>query len=211
MINAINQEQNQQVSNKNTRELFQRGLLPYLLLAIILFALSLVIGLGSSPELTSGALGELIQNLKPIIDSLGAYGPLALILFIFLNNAIKALFAMILGIILGLPTLFFIGSNGFIIGITVAALQSHLGYGIIAASLIPHGIIEIPILLLTSSLGLKIGVESIRFLIGQKSGVKIQLRRSLRIYVKWGLTGLFVAAIIEVLVTPLIVLLAGGK
>lgn len=195
----------------NKNNLLQTSFLPYLLLGTTLFVFSLLIGLNSSPDLSGGALDELVQTLKPIIDFLGAFGPFVLILFIFLNNAIKALVAMVLGIMLGLPTLFFIGSNGFIIGITVAALKSHVGYGIIAASLIPHGIIEIPVLLLTSALGLKIGTESVRFLIGQKSSVKSQLRKSLKIYLKWGLASLFIAAIIEVVITPFIITLAGGK
>jgi len=188
-----------------------KSIWPYIVLAAILFILSVSIGLSTSPELNSDALEELIQTLKPILESLGALGPAALILFIFLNNAIKALISMLLGIVFGLPTLFFIGSNGFIIGITVAALQTHVGYGVIIASLAPHGIIEIPILLLTSALGLKIGAESIRFLIGQKSFVKAHIVRSLKIYTRYVLACLFIAAVIEVVITPMIIALAGGK
>ena len=211
MVNNIPDTEYQQTAKISKRYLLQTSHLWYLLLGTTLFVFSLIIGLNSSPDLSGGTLEDLVQTLKPIIEFLGAFGPLALILFIFLNNAIKALFAMVLGILLGLPTLFFIGSNGFIIGITVAALKYQVGYGIIAASLVPHGIIEIPVLLLTSALGLKIGAESVRFLTGQKSSVKSELGKSMKIYLKWGLASLLIAAIIEVVITPFIITLAGGK
>jgi stage II sporulation protein M len=204
-------EQNRPAVPVGNRLSFLRTLLPYLVLITALFILSLVMGLRSSTEIITASMEELVQTLKPIIETLGPAGPVALTLFIFFNNAIKAFFAMILGIIVGLPPLFFIGVNGFMIGITVAALQSSVGYGVIIASLLPHGIIEIPILLLAAALGLRIGAESIRFLIGQKSAVKANVRQGLRIYVKWILGCLFVAAIIEILVTPLVILTAGGK
>jgi stage II sporulation protein M len=211
MIDPSSQGALRQTADIRKNILIQLSLLPYLILALLLFTVSLLFGLSTSPELNSGTLEELVQTLKPIVDSLGSLGPLALILFIFLNNAIKALISMVLGIVVGLPTLFFVGTNGFIIGVTIAALHSHVGYGIIAASLVPHGIIEIPILLLTSALGLKIGAESVRFLTGQVSSVKTHLVRSLKIYVKWVLACLFFAAIIEVLITPQIISLVGGK
>jgi stage II sporulation protein M len=209
--NIDSQEQNQPAVPVGKSLSFLRILLPYLVLITALFILSLVMGLRSSTEIISASMEELIQTLKPIIETLGPAGPVALTLFIFLNNAIKAFFAMILGIIVGLPPLFFICGNGFMVGVVIAALQPSVGYGVIIASLAPHGIIEIPILLLAAAMGLRIGTESIRFLIGQKSAVKTNVRQSMRIYVKWIIGCLFVAALIEVFVTPLVILLAGGK
>jgi stage II sporulation protein M len=205
------QEQNQHVAGIIQRNSSQRLLTPYVLIATGIFLVTLVIGLRASPELTSDMMEELVQTFKPIVETLVPSGPLALLLFIFANNAIKALGALVMGIILGLPPLFFVGGNGFMIGVTVAALHSLTGYGVIVASLAPHGVIEIPMLLLASALGLRIGMESIKFLIGQKSTVKAQLRQGLKIYLKWILAGLFISAIIEVFITPLIVILAGGK
>jgi stage II sporulation protein M len=97
------------------------------------------------------------------------------------------------------------------IGVVIIALKSSLGYGVIAGSMVPHGIIEIPILLLAAALGLRIGYQSLRYLMGQKSSVKAQLRHGMKIYLKWILASLFIAALIEVFITPLFILLAGGK
>jgi stage II sporulation protein M len=205
------QGQNQSADGITHANSPQRLLMPYVLMATGIFLVTLVIGLRVSPELTSSMMDELVQTFKPIVETLGPSGPLALLFFIFANNAIKALGALVMGIILGLPPLFFVGGNGFLIGVTIAALHSRTGYGVIVASLAPHGVIEIPMLLLASALGLRIGMESIKFLIGQKSTVKAQLRQGFKIYLKWILAGLFIAAIIEVFITPLIVILSGGK
>lgn len=185
-----------------------RNLLPYILATAGLFLVSLVVGLRVSPEFASGTIDELKLSLKFLMESLS---PFVLLFIIFLNNAIKALGAIVLGITLGLPPIFFICANGFIVGVAITALKSSMGYGVIAASLLPHGIIEIPLLLVSAALGLRIGWESLRYLIGQKSSVRAQLRYGVRIYLKWILAGLFVAAIIEVFITPLFIFLIGGK
>ena len=202
------QKQSQQVPDGNDREYSKKSLWLYLPAAAVLFIISLVAGLRVSPELASNVLEELKIALEPLAESLD---PLILLPIIFLNNAIKALGAIVLGIVLGLPPLFFVVANGFMIGVVIIALKSSLGYGVIAASMVPHGIIEIPILLLASALGLRIGYQSLRYLIRQKSSVKAQLRQGMKIYLKWILASLFVAALVEVFITPLFILLAGGK
>lgn len=202
------QEQNPPLTETKVRDNSPKSLLPYILAMAGLFLISLVVGLRVSPEFASGTLDELKLSLKPIMESLN---PFVLFIIIFLNNTIKALGAIVLGLILGLPPIFFIGANGFIIGVTITALKSSMGYGVIAASLAPHGVIEIPLLLLSASLGLRVGWESLKYLTRQKSSVRAQLRHGMRIYLKWIVAGLFVAAIIEVFITPLFILLIGGK
>jgi stage II sporulation protein M len=76
--------------------------------------------------------------------------------------------------------------------------------------LAPHGIIEVPLIVLATALGFTVGRESLRWLTGRKSLVRLQLRQGLKTYFKWILLGLLVAAAIEVFITPLIVGLAGG-
>ncbi len=203
-----NTHQNQPVTDTNQNKYPKGSLWPYILLAAVLFLTSLIGGLLVSPEFAADALKELELTLKPLAE---LFNPLVLFIIIFLNNAIKALGAIVLGIVLGLPSLFFLGANGFMVGVAVTALKSITGYGVIAASLAPHGIIEIPALVLSSALGMRIGLESLKYLTRQKSAVKAQLRYSMRVYLKWILVGLFIAAIIEVFITPLFILLAGGK
>ena len=70
-------------------------------------------------------------------------------------------------------------------------------------SFVPHGVIEIPVILLATALGLTVGMESARWLIRRERRVKSRLSEGLRVYVRWILPGLAIAAIVEVFVTPL--------
>lgn len=191
----------------NIQNYFRKRLKPYLLIATVLFVALFISGFSSDLESASAALEDLEQLFEP----LGNLGPFVLFLIILLNNTIKALGAIVMGIALGIPPFVFIVFNGFIIGAIVSVLGSAVGYGVIAASLVPHGIIEIPVLLLSTALGLSVGLESIKFLIGRKSLVRAQLRYGLKIYLKWILASLLIAAIIEVFVTPYFIVLAGGE
>lgn len=186
--------------------MMKNKLLLYLATATFVFVMSLIWGLRVDPVIAGDLFGELVQSLMPL-DSLP---PVALFAVIFLNNAIKSLLAIVLGIALGIPPVFFLCFNGFTIGAIVSILQSRMDNGLIIASLAPHGIIEIPALILATALGLMVGFESLKFLAGRQSNVKMQMRQSMVIYVRWILTSLFVAALIEAFLTPLLVTWLGG-
>lgn len=177
-----------------------------LLLVSVLFAVSIVAGALAPPQLFAGTLGDLRKMLEP----LHSLGPVALLIVIFLNNAIKALLALVLGIAVGIPPLFFIVTNGLTIGALVAVLNPSQGWVVVLAALAPHGIIEIPMLLLSTALGLLVGRESLKWLFKRQSKVKWELVQGLKLYARWILAGLFMAAAIEVFLTPYLVELAGG-
>ena len=183
-----------------------RKLPPNILLATALFILSLVWGLLMHPDFIDVMVEDLTQSMLP----LGSLPPAVLFVVIFLNNAIKSFLAIVLGIAIAIPPLIFLCFNGFIIGAVVSVLQSRISNVLIIASLAPHGIIEIPAIVLAAALGLKVGFESIRFLINRRSNIKVQLRQSLVIYTKWILVMLFVAALIETFATPMLVARLGG-
>lgn len=186
---------------------WKESLVLNLLLAAGLFLASLVLG----ARVSTAASVDVFSELNELIAFVSELGPLGLFLFILLNNAIKTLVVIVFGVFLGLLPLLFISVNGLIIGALVSELKSVVGYGVIAASLAPHGIIEVPILLLTTALGFAAGWESVRWLIRRRSSVRSQLWRGVKVYLKWILPGLVVAAAIEVFITPLIISLAGGK
>lgn len=89
-------------------------------------------------------------------------------------------------------------------------MGSEVGLGIIIASLAPHGIIEIPLLVVAVALGLSTGAETLKSLMKQKNELKAQYVYSLKLYVKWMLVLFLAAALIEVFVTPQVIALAGG-
>jgi stage II sporulation protein M len=186
-----------------TQIIRQKVLIRNLILAASIFFISLVLGMLIGRNTVEGLMGQLGAILEP----LELTGKLTILLFliIFINNAIKALGIIFLGILLGLPTLLFIALNGFILGGLGSALESVNGWRYVMASFVPHGVIEIPVILLAAALGFTVGMESLKWLVRRESQVKLQLSNGLKVYVRWILPGLAVAAIIEVLVTPLLI------
>lgn len=184
-----------------------KGLLGCFFFATVVFVTSLALGMSVSPDISGEALEEVGEFLGP----LGELSSLGLFLVIFVNNAVKALGAVVFGIFFGLAPLFFILFNGFILGVLISGLESEAGYGLIAASLAPHGVIEVPILLLATALGLAVGSQSLRWFAGRESAVRSWLGQGLRVYVRWVVPGLLLAAAIEVFVTPYVMRLVAGE
>jgi len=172
-------------------------------LATSIFFVSLVLGTLIGQNTAEG----LIRQFGGILGPLAPTGNLSILLFliIFINNAIKALGLVFLGILLGLPPLFSTGLNGFILGGFSSVLESVNGWRYVIASFVPHGVIEIPVILLATALGLTLGMESFKWLLRRESRVKLQLSDCLKVYLRLILPGLAVAAIIEVFVTPLLI------
>ena len=181
----------------------QQALIRNLILAATIFSGSLVAGTLVGQNLVGGLLSELGAVLGPLAWT----GNLSflLLLIIFVNNAIKALALIFLGSLLGLPPVLFVGLNGFILGGLGSALEAVNGWRYAVASFIPHGVIEIPVILLATALGLTVGMESFRWLVREGSRVRLQLSYGLKVYVRWVLPGLAIAAIVEVFVTPLVI------
>jgi stage II sporulation protein M len=186
-----------------TQVIRQKVLIQNLILATSIFFVSLVLGVLIGQNTAEGLIRQFGGILGPLAPT-GSLFPL-LFLIIFINNAIKALGLVFLGILLGLPPLLFIGLNGFILGGFGSALESVEGWKYVVASFVPHGVIEIPVILLATALGLTLGMESLKWLLRRESQVKLQLSDCLKVYLRWILPGLAVAAVIEVFVTPLLI------
>lgn len=186
----------------------QKALIRSLILATGVFFVSLVVG----ALVGQNTIEELMRQFGAVLEPLASTGNLSILLFliVFINNAVKALGLVLLGILLGLPPLLFIGLNGFILGGLGSVLESAKGWTYVMASFVPHGVIEIPVILLAAALGLTVGMESLKWLLRRESRVRSQLSGCLKVYLRWVLPALAVAAIIEAVVTPLLIGLANA-
>jgi stage II sporulation protein M len=186
-----------------TQIIRQKVFIRNLVLATSIFFVSLVLGTLIGQNTVEGLMRQFGAVLQPLTST----GNVSVLLFliIFINNAVKALGLALSGILLGLPSVLFVGLNGFLLGGLGSALESVHGWTYAIASFAPHGVIEIPVILLAAALGLTVGMESLKWLMRRESRVKSQLSDSLKVYLRWILPGLAIAAIIEVFVTPLLI------
>ncbi len=152
-------------------------------------------------ELTSGQKEILEEMAKEIFEG----PPLRGILLIFFNNFFSSLFVMFLGVILGIPPLLGLFSNGALLGFIMTAMSNEEVPVIffIVLGILPHGIFELPAFFISAALGLKTGFHLI-FPIKQKTR-KESIGYIWKEY--WSLFPLVVwllllGAVIEIIVTP---------
>jgi len=133
-------------------------------------------------------------------------GRLLMFVFIFANNTIKSILVMFLGLFGGVIPLFFLLVNGMVIGYWLANVE---GTGMSAAEivvkgLLPHGVLEIPAIVVASAYGMGLGVQLVRSAI-PKIRIPGQLERTLATtlpLMPFLTLVLLAAAVIEVTVTP---------
>lgn len=181
-----------------------------LLLAALLFIAGGVIGwigTGSLQQL----LNEQLRGISEISGDLreSSNPQWSFFVFIFLNNSIKSVVIIFLGALFGILPAFFLLINGAVIGylIHLSAIQGQDLFTLIVKGLLPHGIIEIPAIIIACAFGLKFGSKTLSSLFRagkrnqEESGSWSFFMRQTFTASVWIVILLFVAAIIESTIT----------
>lgn len=174
----------------------------YLLFSMVIFFFAFFLGLLFSflnPVLAEEALDELIKSFSFLLD----FSPLEMGLFLFFNNSIKVFLFMLLGVLLVIPTIFFLFLNGWVLGYVVGVSFLEIGIKGIFYSLFLHGVFELSGLFIGSSLGILIGVTAYKefkkskkiFPLSEK--IKKIFFLSFEVFLKIVIPLLFLAALIE--------------
>ncbi|MDG6933401.1 MAG: stage II sporulation protein M [Nitrososphaerota archaeon] len=180
----------------------------------IVASAALVTGLIGGITLGRGGVDQLIFSLgyspgqiNPVVT--GSL-PLTLGVYIFLHNWQVSLATALSGVwmsVIPVGTLFL---NGVIIGVVYTLVPNTL---MLAAALLPHGVIEVPSFIIAGSAGLKLGITYFRALRSQEAGQGQDMLGRVAtqtVYVVVGLALLFlIAGLIEGNVTPWLMRLAG--
>jgi stage II sporulation protein M len=164
----------------------------YFLVILFLFSYSAMIGF-FFPVFFKEVIEEFIKKL---IEKTAGMNFFQLLVFIFQNNLTTAFTGLLLGLALGLFPLLSIFFNGYVLGFVVSKTTDVFGYGVLWR-LIPHGIFELPALIISLGLGLKLGMFIFAKEGKRKKQLMYDLENSLRIFVFIVLPLLLAAAIIE--------------
>ncbi|WP_405175103.1 stage II sporulation protein M [Paenibacillus sp. FSL H8-0261] len=181
-----------------------------LLLSCLLFALGAVIGWVATSSLEK-LLVQQLEGLSEISGNLrdSSNPQWSFFVFIFLNNSIKGVLIIFLGALFGILPAIFLFINGAVIGylIHLSALQGQDLFELIVKGLLPHGIIEIPAIIIACAFGLQFGGKVVASLFSSSTkkvnrGVEWSsfMRQTLTASI-WTIILLFVAAIIESTIT----------
>ncbi len=172
----------------------------YILTVVAVFAIFMAIGYMvavMSPSFTD----QTITGFKEEVGPLKQTSAIQLMLGIFENNVIKCFLVVVLGLALGIAPLLFMMANGVVIGIVVGATLTKAGLLYVMVGILPHGIIEMPMVFLSAAIGLKLGFDVIRALVLKKVHLWRDVREGLLIFIFWVAPLLFVAAFMETFVT----------
>ena len=170
---------------------FKARLLAALLLPPLAFALGVALGYAYPSE----ALLEVLRaSLGGLAERAGS--PLELALLIYVNNLVTGAVIMALSLLV-VPGLLLVLFNGYVLGLVAwwATSERGLSLAAVVAGVAPHGVVEIPAVLLASSAGLYC-VFTCRSLAAAK--------RVLGGAVAFLAVALLIAAFIEAFITPLV-------
>lgn len=178
----------------------------YIISAVLIFAGATVMGFWAAkvdPSYTDLWVKEL-EALKWIMKM----PPLMIMVIIFLKNLLACCISMLLGIGLGLVPLLVAVSNGVLLGMVSYQVLGSYGTAYLLAGLVPHGIIELPTVLISISVGFRLGHIFIKTILGDRTDMTSEIKHAIRILILWVAPLLFTAAMIETFITPLAISLA---
>ena len=140
------------------------------------------------------------------------------IAIIWVNNILASFGTIALGILLLFPSIFILLENGIVLGIfqKIIGVQNGVAPIWFYLSLLPHGIFEIPALIIATALGIRFGSIPLRLLYYEHkaNGTPPLFKdffKDLRCYAVLIVIMLVVAAILEVTVSPYLVKMFGTK
>ncbi len=173
-----------------------------------LFVIGLVIGLAISATMPANIVGPLYKELSALEELGTILSPFqaTTAVFIFLKNASVLLLSFIFSPILCLLPILVLALNGLLLSFisTIVAQKESLGF--LLAGLLPHGIFEIPALIIGEAAALSFGAMTILALIAKdkRKLLPMKLKQNLK-YLLLAFALLVPAAIIETFVTPLFI------
>ena len=165
----------------------------YIWFSFILFFLLAVVGF-LFPIFFQQQILDLIRELINQTQGLSIWG---MIRFIFVNNLKSSFFAIFCGILFGIIPFAILVVNGYVLGFVASKTTALQGY-LVLWRLLPHGIFELPAVLISIGIGMRLGM----FLFIYKGENKLRelgkwLIESLRVFVFIIIPLLVLAAIIE--------------
>jgi len=171
----------------------------FFVFAFGLFSLMFLVGF-LFPVFFREEIFKMIEMLMLEIEGKGAF---ELISFIFLNNLQASFMAMVLGFLVGVFPLVVCVVNGYLLGFV--AREAVVVEGIFAMwKILPHGIFELPAVIFSIGMGLRLGSQVVRGGLGRlredgkgKESVGYVFRESLRVFVFVVFPLLVVAGIVE--------------
>ena len=167
---------------------------PYVFFLSAFFVVAFVAGMLAPPSIRRGLTDAFMLATEPYWNQAGG----AVFLFVLANNLIATSLTLLLGVAFGILPVVAVGFNGFLVGALCREGARVVGYVQTALNVLPHGVFEIPALLLAASYGLWIGMAALQRARGRRDpDIRGQMKQALRRYAAIIIPLLVIAAVIE--------------
>lgn len=174
--------------------LSDRAVRPYLLLLSVLFAASFLAGTSAPGSIQK----EAAEAFQLVAESYRGLAGGTLFFYILFHNVMASILILVSGVLFGIIPILSIGSNGFFLGVLYRNAAEAAGYSKAGMMVLPHGVFEIPALLVTGSYGLWLGVMVVRRMRGRDATpLGFHLAHAFRRYLAVVFPLLVVAASVE--------------
>jgi len=174
----------------------------FIIISAAFFVFSIIYGYFSaysSPEEAKNTLIEFEKIFASVLES----STFMQFIFIFLNNTFSLFLSIALGLVFGIAPFIYLFSNGMLLGVFVFLWQQEFALSEFLIGILPHGIIEIPLLIVSAAIGLKIGKAVIDKVFKKKGEVKPEVKIGLDFFIKVMIPLALIAAAVEAYITPL--------
>jgi stage II sporulation protein M len=178
----------------------------YFIAAAAVFVAGFILGIDGSDRY-SGFIQQQLKGLEYIAGSIrGKNHPqLWLFLLIFWNNLSKSLLFIYFGLFFGVLPISVLVVNGMILGYIGTAQAQHQTWWYVAKGIVPHGIIEIPAVIVACAYGIRLGFIVLKsvaspFIPGWGAQVRAELLHTLKMTLPLAVLlacALLIAAVIE--------------
>jgi stage II sporulation protein M len=178
-----------------------KGFLICLCVSVFLFGGGIALGLAASPSALTDAgfavdFGSFAELIKPF--------SFATMLIIFAKNILSVVLCFVLSPFFLIMPFVSLSFNGLLIGMVSGVVVSEQSVGFLLAGLLPHGIAEVPALLIAGAAAFSFGSTTLRAAFSERGRESFlpDFVRCLR-WMAVAVALLFLAAVIETYVTPL--------
>ena len=135
-----------------------RTVLRHAIFLTVLFVAAVIAGALAPPSFRNELVETFLALVGPGLDLSGG----ELFLFILLNNTMGGLLVLLFGLLFGILPVLSVAGNGLLLGVLYRHAGGISGYGRAALDVLPHGILEIPALLVAASYGMWLGSAFLR-------------------------------------------------
>jgi stage II sporulation protein M len=141
---------------------------------------------------------DAVDVFQFLADSYRGLAGMTLLFSLLFNNVMASILILVSGVLIGIIPILSIGANGFVLGVVYRQTAEMADYWKAALMVLPHGVFEIPALLIAASYGLWLGVMVVRRMRGRECTLlRFHIAHAFRRYFVIVFPLLIVAAAIE--------------